>query len=471
MLITTTMAPTLSHISEADCHTTFDIAAEAFQGFPCLRCTLIALAALITIIFITRLLLPARLCTTMRTSLNATEKLYHGSLIAGIYTPSSQPDISEEFRRLQFKVSHIEERRVRNLLKPWCTIWDMLTGHSFAIGRCIWDIEVLRNQIESGVSCELNVTGQSEAAKPDQIREQKFGRVENRTPDLPHMARMRSGRNNPYTTRPSHNHCYPGVHNKVTDEKKNRMDGTDDNDITSNYITLNIPDFLRLPDGLDSSQRRREKSNRARQTKPRGNDTEQIQAAREKVQSRERQGTRIERGKRAQLAREFTIASYERQYWPQSAGKVLAVPEQVQSGGPRETKLLTYTPNKMEIEQILGVHEWVQAGSCMGARLIADWATVRESGLGMILQLENQMAMVLGEYGLREDGRKVRSGEKAGARDRVQMTEEPAAKSDDLISVWMGSKDAIFSVRAQLNVVYPRCQARPTYRDYKLKEI
>lgn len=97
------MAPTPSeHISEADCQNTFDIASDALRGLPCLRCTLIALSVSITIIFLVRLLLPARLCTTMRDSLITTERLYHGSLIAGVFTPSSQPKISEAFSRYVF---------------------------------------------------------------------------------------------------------------------------------------------------------------------------------------------------------------------------------------------------------------------------------------------------------------------------------------------------------------------------------
>lgn len=162
------MAPTLSQSTEVDCRSTPDIAAQALEILPCLRCTLIGLSVLITIILLARLLSPTRLCTKMRGSLNETERLYHGSAIAGIFSPCSQPEISEEFRRcvpavhydtsfefdalvthsLQCRVSHIEERRLRNLLQPWYTVLDMFTGHPFVIVRCIWDINVLKNRIE-----------------------------------------------------------------------------------------------------------------------------------------------------------------------------------------------------------------------------------------------------------------------------------------------------------------------------------
>ncbi|KAJ7603295.1 hypothetical protein DFH06DRAFT_1151972 [Mycena polygramma] len=150
-----TLAPTPTELGPnelgADCRSTVDIMAQAMQGLPCLRCMLIGLSVLIMIISLARLLSPTRLCAKMAGTLVVTEKLYHGSVIHGIISPSAQLEISNEFSRrsVQRKVSHLEEQRVRTALQPWSTIWHILTGHSFVIACCIWDIEVLKSRIES----------------------------------------------------------------------------------------------------------------------------------------------------------------------------------------------------------------------------------------------------------------------------------------------------------------------------------
>ncbi|KAF7362728.1 hypothetical protein MVEN_00622100 [Mycena venus] len=141
------MAPAPSQLTQPDCQPA-DIIAEILQDLPCLRCTLIGLTSLILTIILFRLLSPVRLCRTMRTSLNIAERLYHGSIIAGIFNHCSESEIAESMRRLQCRVSHIEERRVRNSMQPWCSILDMCTGHSFVIAWCIWDIEALKGRIE-----------------------------------------------------------------------------------------------------------------------------------------------------------------------------------------------------------------------------------------------------------------------------------------------------------------------------------
>ncbi|KAJ7089565.1 hypothetical protein C8R44DRAFT_892255 [Mycena epipterygia] len=84
----------------------------------------------------------------MDASFNVTERLYHGSITTGLFRRYPDLHITESFLRLQRGVSHINERRLCNSLRPWCEIWDMLRGHSLVIARCVWDIKVLKNQIE-----------------------------------------------------------------------------------------------------------------------------------------------------------------------------------------------------------------------------------------------------------------------------------------------------------------------------------
>ncbi|KAJ7857471.1 hypothetical protein B0H14DRAFT_2751219 [Mycena olivaceomarginata] len=143
------MPPSSPLPTESDCRATVDIAAGTlFQSLPCLRCTLIGLTCLIVVVFLVRLLSPTRLCGTMKNSLNVAERVYHGSVLAGMLNPSFQLENGESLRSLQCRVSHVEERRVRNSLRPWCTILDTCTGHSFVIIGCIWDIQILKNRIE-----------------------------------------------------------------------------------------------------------------------------------------------------------------------------------------------------------------------------------------------------------------------------------------------------------------------------------
>ncbi|KAJ7742279.1 hypothetical protein B0H16DRAFT_1024054 [Mycena metata] len=127
-----------------------DVIAQALSVLPCLRCTLIGVMAVGVITLLLRLLSPTRLCATLQETLSTTERIYSASTLAGVLPPSadSRLEMSENLRRLQYQASHIEERRVRNSLRPWCALWDLFKGHSFVIARCVWEIKVFKNQIE-----------------------------------------------------------------------------------------------------------------------------------------------------------------------------------------------------------------------------------------------------------------------------------------------------------------------------------
>ncbi|KAJ7024653.1 hypothetical protein C8F04DRAFT_153582 [Mycena alexandri] len=135
--------------TEAECQPV-DAITQALSVLPCGRCTLIGLMAVIVIALLLHLLSPTRLCATLQDTLSTTERIYFASALAGVWPPSanSQTEMSEELRSLQYQASHIEERRVQNSLRPWCELWDMFTGHSFVIARCIWEIKVFKNRIE-----------------------------------------------------------------------------------------------------------------------------------------------------------------------------------------------------------------------------------------------------------------------------------------------------------------------------------
>lgn len=164
--------------TEAECQPV-DAITQALSVLPCGRCTLIGLMAVIVIALLLHLLSPTRLCATLQDTLSTTERIYFASALAGVWPPSanSQTEMSEELRRyvhwqymetpnlnnctthsLQYQASHIEERRVQNSLRPWCELWDMFTGHSFVIARCIWEIKVFKNRIEVPFRSELYAT-------------------------------------------------------------------------------------------------------------------------------------------------------------------------------------------------------------------------------------------------------------------------------------------------------------------------
>ncbi|KAJ7076641.1 hypothetical protein B0H15DRAFT_1004636 [Mycena belliarum] len=142
------MAPTPSIQLTADCQAVVYFASRAIESLPCLRCTLIGLSAVLAVAFLIWVALPARLCKTMDACFDTTERLYHGSIVTGLLTPCFDPEAFELLRSLQRRVSHIHERRLRSSLRPWHEMRDILTGHSFIIFRCIWDIKVLKNRIE-----------------------------------------------------------------------------------------------------------------------------------------------------------------------------------------------------------------------------------------------------------------------------------------------------------------------------------
>ncbi|KAJ6579972.1 hypothetical protein DFH09DRAFT_1146248 [Mycena vulgaris] len=132
----------------ADCQAMVTLATHAMRYLPCARCMFFGLLASTALIGVVWFALPTRLCRKMVDCFCKTERLYHGSILRRLFRPSSDPETTELFNRLQRRVSHIQERRLRNSLRPWRNIWDMFRGHSFVILRCIWDIKVLKNRIE-----------------------------------------------------------------------------------------------------------------------------------------------------------------------------------------------------------------------------------------------------------------------------------------------------------------------------------
>ncbi|KAJ6573402.1 hypothetical protein DFH09DRAFT_1457356 [Mycena vulgaris] len=124
------------------------MAAHTLRWLPCLRCTLIGFFTLITVILVLWFAFPPRLCKTLEANLEATERLFHGFIIAGVFSPSTQPEITDVFHCLQRRVSYIRERHLRNALRPWFNIWDILSGYSIPILRCLFEMKVLKNRIE-----------------------------------------------------------------------------------------------------------------------------------------------------------------------------------------------------------------------------------------------------------------------------------------------------------------------------------
>ncbi|KAJ7214970.1 hypothetical protein GGX14DRAFT_443518 [Mycena pura] len=137
-------AGSAAQLSQSTCQPLEDLAAR----LPCLLCTVLVLSLLILTALLLRLLSPTRLCRQLDDCLRTTERLYHGSLIGRVLNAASQNDIAKDLLRLQQDASHIHERRLRNVLRPWCTVWDVLRGQSLVIARCIWDATVLQNRIE-----------------------------------------------------------------------------------------------------------------------------------------------------------------------------------------------------------------------------------------------------------------------------------------------------------------------------------
>ncbi|KAJ7640912.1 hypothetical protein B0H17DRAFT_1148866 [Mycena rosella] len=125
---------------------------------------LLGLSALI-ITFLVWLALSTRICRVIYDCLCGAERLDHrsqgfsarpriqkspnhctskiGDILA--YYFRLQPPLMHS---LQWTVSEIQERQLRNSLRPWCKIWNLLRGHSLRIFRCIQDMTVLKNQIE-----------------------------------------------------------------------------------------------------------------------------------------------------------------------------------------------------------------------------------------------------------------------------------------------------------------------------------
>ncbi|KAJ7469347.1 hypothetical protein B0H11DRAFT_2196845, partial [Mycena galericulata] len=143
------MPPSPSVQITTDCQSALSLAAYTLRILPCLRCTLIALATLITFISVLRIASPTRLCRTMEACFNVTERIYHGSTITGLLSPyHADLEIADLFRRLQGRVSHIQERRLRNSAAPWVEIFEIFKGQSFVIVRCTWDIQILKIRLE-----------------------------------------------------------------------------------------------------------------------------------------------------------------------------------------------------------------------------------------------------------------------------------------------------------------------------------
>ncbi|KAJ7467531.1 hypothetical protein FB451DRAFT_1258787 [Mycena latifolia] len=142
------MPPTASFEVSADCQAVVNLASHALKNMPCARCMLLGLSALLIVTFFIWFMLPTRICRKMDACFHMTERLYHGSIIAGLVSLSCDPEAAQLFHRLQRRVSQIQERQLHNSLRPWCEVLDIFNGQSLAILRCIWDIKVLKNRIE-----------------------------------------------------------------------------------------------------------------------------------------------------------------------------------------------------------------------------------------------------------------------------------------------------------------------------------
>ncbi|KAJ7159019.1 hypothetical protein C8R43DRAFT_948373 [Mycena crocata] len=93
-----TMPPTPVQ-STADCQTIVTFATQALSALPCLRCLLLGSLAVFITLFLIWLALPTRLCKKMEACLNTAERLYHGTIIAGLVSSSFQLELDECLHR------------------------------------------------------------------------------------------------------------------------------------------------------------------------------------------------------------------------------------------------------------------------------------------------------------------------------------------------------------------------------------
>ncbi|KAJ7224100.1 hypothetical protein GGX14DRAFT_648466 [Mycena pura] len=106
---------------------------------------------------------PPRLTRVMVAAIAAAEQAYVEALQTGALSPTDvHADIAEKMFNLQTKVSTIRGTTLRNSLSGGAALRQYLTGHTFTLVRCIWEVRGLETHIEILKEARLRDTYASE---------------------------------------------------------------------------------------------------------------------------------------------------------------------------------------------------------------------------------------------------------------------------------------------------------------------
>ncbi|KAF8216704.1 hypothetical protein K438DRAFT_1953607 [Mycena galopus ATCC 62051] len=94
---------------------------------------------------------PMRLTSTLVAAIHEAEKAYLGAIEAGML-PGSDVNVDLRLSRhrqsLQIQVSNIREASLRNSLSSWLSLREYFRGRSLTILECIWEVQMLKTDIE-----------------------------------------------------------------------------------------------------------------------------------------------------------------------------------------------------------------------------------------------------------------------------------------------------------------------------------